>query len=356
MSHLSERDAFLYCDKELEPKELSEMTGHLESCEGCKNLIAEIQTFSGLIRQAIRLFMATDQQYSHLDDMQIAAYLENRIPPQERRDLEEHFSTCEYCLSILVDTKRCIQIGVKEEPQWVYERTIKMIKENLRKKRVESLVTKFADIVKRSPTHLQKYLENISQNLEGIFRRTFTYPTPSFAPVFGEIRVSILSPFGKVRYPILFEWQPYEGVDKYIIMIEDVDWSIATTQTRFEITPEDLELEYGQEYIWNLKAMKKDEVLEENGVFFLIDREELKEIEQIEKQIKEIEPEEEKFIIWGGVLEEKGLYIDAIQKYKQSYAIQSSPGVAYRIACCYDKLELEDLREEWNKKIPEEED
>ena len=58
--------------------------------------------------------------------------------------------------------------------------------------------------------------------------------------------------------------------------------------------------------------------------------------------------------MWGGTLEEKELYMDAVQKYKQAYAIQLSPGVAYRIACCYDKLELEDLREEWNKKIPEE--
>jgi len=45
------------------------------------------------------------------------------------------------------------------------------------------------------------------------------------------------------------------------------------------------------------------------------------------------------------------LFIEAINKYKEAYALQPLPGIAYRIAYCYDRLELEELRNEWNKKI-----
>ena len=67
----------------------------------------------------------------------------------------------------------------------------------------------------------------------------------------------------------------------------------------------------------------------------------------------------EKIKSWVGKskkeLEEKEFYMDAIEKYKEAYAIEPSPGIAYRIAYCYDKLELEELRDEWNKKIRQEE-
>lgn len=356
MSHLSETDVFFHCDKELSSKDLAIIKKHLDSCKSCNKLIKEAEVFTGLVCEAAKLPMIMRREKDCLNDMQIAAYLENRVSDQEKEKLEEHLSKCEYCLSILVETKKCILSAVEEEqPRRSHERIMRVVKKKLREKKVETLATKFADLIKKSPVYLRRGLETTAQNLDARLRETFTYPNPCFAPIFGEIQITILSPFGKVRYPILFEWQPYEEVDKYIITIEDIDWSITTTETKFEIMPEDLELEYGQEYMWNLKAMKKDEILEEeNGVFSLIDREELKEIEQIESQIEEIEPEEDRLILWGGALEEKELYMDAIQKYKQSYAIQPLSGVAYRIACCYDKLELEDLREEWNKKIPEE--
>lgn len=298
-------------------------------------------------------------------------YHEGSLLDKERQQVEEHFKKCLWCFNsymkysisiaqaevgTLPDAPQWVKdIGMKVFTGWSYEEIIGVIKKDEARQKVEALVARLKELIAKTPVHLQERLGTVFRNLEVIFQETFAYPTPSFAPVFGEIQITVLSPFGKMRYPILFEWQSYEEADEYIITIEDVDWSITTSKTKLEITPENLKLEYGQEYMWNLKAIKKGEILEEeNGVFSLIDKIELKEVEEIESQIKDIEPEEDKLILWGGILEEKELYIDAIQKYKQAYAIQSLPGVAYRIACCYDKLELEDLREEWNKRISKE--
>jgi hypothetical protein len=104
--------------------------------------------------------------------------------------------------------------------------------------------------------------------------------------------------------------------------------------------------------MWELKVMKGNDVLEEeSGFFSLPAEEELKELEGIEYQLRINRPEQENLILWGGILEEEEFYMDAIEKYRQAYALEASPGLAYRIAYCYDKLELEELRDGWNKKI-----
>ena len=43
--------------------------------------------------------------------------------------------------------------------------------------------------------------------------------------------------------------------------------------------------------------------------------------------------------------------METVEKYKQAYAIEPSPRIAYRIAYCYDKLELEEIRDKWNEKF-----
>lgn len=173
-----------------------------------------------------------------------------------------------------------------------------------------------------------------------------------FAPVFGEYKANVLSPFGTIRYPIIFEWLCYEEADQYSVSIEGSDWSFNTSDTHIELTEKDLKLNCGKEYMWELKVMKGEEVIDEiTGFFSLISQKELEEVEEIEHYIEDIEPEEDRLLLFGEILERKKLFIEAIQKYKQSYALQPFPGLAYRIAFCYDKLELEELRDEWKLEI-----
>lgn len=313
---------------------------------------------SGLICKAFKQSKLFERQSHCITDIQMAAYLDNCMSDEERKSIEEHLSTCDYCFRILVETKKFTKMDIKEDmPRQSYRKIISEIKKVLRRKRLEALTIKFKELIEKSPNHIRKSLERIREGIETIFMDTFTYPSPRFAPVFGETRVSISSPFGKIRYPILFEWQEYERADSYEISIESADWLLRTNKTKFGVTPVQLKLTNGEEYMWNLRVLNKDKevIEEENGFFSLLGIEELKEIKQIENQITMIEPEEDRLLLWGGCLEEKELYIDAIQKYKQAYASQPSPGVAYRIAYCYHKLELEGLCHEWNKKIPKKE-
>ena len=43
--------------------------------------------------------------------------------------------------------------------------------------------------------------------------------------------------------------------------------------------------------------------------------------------------------------------MEAVVQYKAAYVLEPQNGIAYRIAYCYDRLELEELRDEWNGKI-----
>ena len=295
----------------------------------------------------------------HLSPETIEKYVEEELSRDELVDAEWHIARCAECKT-KADSLRSFsslwrQWTAKahgEAHRKADEKRLIIIRKVLRERKAQELMERFMDLIKRAPVHLRKPLETMGQNLNELFRTTFTYPTPSFASVFGEYPVMVLSPFGKVYYPIVFEWQPYEGADRNIISIEEANWSYSTTATKVKVGPQELKLVFGNEYMWELKVMKKDEVIEEeNGFFSLPTEVELSEIQEIENQTKKIAPEEQRFILWGGILEEKEFYMEAIQKYKQAYAIEPSPGVAYRIASCYDKLELEELRNEWNKRI-----
>ncbi len=280
-------------------------------------------------------------------------YAEGIMEEGEEERFWAQIQVCRYCLAKLIKIQRALNMAQKE-PAWSYEKIRIVIEKTQRKKTLNALMARFAEIVKKSPADLRKEFEAIGEKLETLFRKTFTYPAPAFAPVFGEYPVTVLSPFGKVRYPIIFEWRHYKGASRYIISIEEVNWSYTTTGTRVEVSPQELKLIYGNEYMWELEVMNGDEVLEEeNGFFSLPTEKELKEIENIEIQLKEIEPQEQKFILLGGILENKEFYMEAIEKYKRAYAIEPDPGVAYRIAYCYDRLELEELRDKWNRKISE---
>jgi tetratricopeptide (TPR) repeat protein len=284
-------------------------------------------------------------------DMALWEYANGLMDEDEEERFFDAIRHCKYCLAKLISIQRTLN-EIQDEPFWPYEKVSTAIEKKLRTEKAESLTHKFADMVKKAPSHLQASLESIGQKIDDLFRNTFTYPSPCFSPVFGEARITILSPFGKVHYPIVFEWNHYEEADQYEISIEDVGWSRNTTDTKIEVQQADLTLSYGKEYMWELRVLKKEEAIEEiTGFITLGTEEEINEIEDMEKGLTNIAPEEDRLLLLAGVLEEKEFFIEAIEKYKRAYAIDPSDGIAYRIASCYDKLELEELRDEWNRKI-----
>lgn len=356
--HLSDIEVILYCDRELSPEDALKVSKHLESCESCSRLVVESQTFLRVLYKVLEDDLSVKRKDGCLSDMEISAYFENRVSSEERMVIEDHLSKCGYCLSILVETEISLKEGIEEEePHFSYEEIMDIVKQQLREERGKALFEKFTALAEKSPPAAQNALKRIKNDIEAMFKNTFAYPSPQFAPVFGEHRVTVLSPFGKVRYPIIFEWMPYERADRYTISVEDTGWSFKTQGTRVEVNSEELKLIYGKEYMWELKIMKGEEIIDEiTGFFSLATEDEIKGLTEIEKQLKGIEPEQDRFILWGGILEKRGFYMEAIEQYKNAYSLGPLSGIAYRIAYCYDKLELEELRDEWNKKIQTTED
>ena len=219
--------------------------------------------------------------------------------------------------------------------------------------RVESLERNLRDVVQKLSHQLKKELEtNVDTLLEKI-RQSFVYPTPSFAPIFGEHSSTMVSPFGKVFYPIIFEWRPVKEADGYVISVPVVNWSYRTRSTRLEVSLEELRLDDGQEYSWEMKVMKDGKVLSrQTGYFSLATQKDVEKFEAVAEEVQRIEDEPEQLIIWGLLLEDQDLFMQAITKYTLAYDMTADPGIAYLIACCYEKLELEELQYEWNKKIP----
>lgn len=220
------------------------------------------------------------------------------------------------------------------------------------KKRFESVTSKFLELIRSSPLHIKESLERIKPDIQLLFQQTFTYPPPSFAPVFGGRQPFVLSPFGKVRYPIHFKWEAYDGADQYTLSIRGTEWSLDTRETAIDLTPTELELAPNNEYAWELQIIKERSIIDRiSGFFSLIAQDESKELEEIGARIKTMGTKEESLLLWGAILEKKELFIEAIDHYRDSYHLKPSPEVAYRIAYCYHQLELEDLRDEWNRKI-----
>lgn len=227
---------------------------------------------------------------------------------------------------------------------------------------MENEKQKRLQMAERVLNHLNNITEKIKDiatdidlsNLNDLVKNIFKLPTPRFAPVFGDAQAVVLTPFGRTRFPIIFEWISYVEATEYELSIEDAEWNIITSDTKIEVTQDDITLSYGREYLWNLKILKNKETLDEiNGFFAIPDKEELKYIDDIENHLTKIKPELDRLLLCGGMLETKELYIEAVQKYKQAYEIQPLSGIAYRIAWCYNCLELEELRDYWNSKIME---
>lgn len=350
--HFSDEEITLYGKEELSHEDMSRLTKHLEGCEDCKRALAEAQAYSGLMYRAIEADLSNERKKDCLSEIDISAYLERQATAEEKTHIEEHLSNCNYCLSLLVETEKALKEGLNEEPTFSGEKIMETVLKQLREKKADALIGKFAALIKKSPPVVKKTFEAIRDDIETMIKNTFTYPSPRFEPVFGESLATVLSPFGKMRYPIIFEWMPFEGADHYTISVDNTNWSFDTSETRIKVSPKEPGLDYGNEYMWELKVVKGEKIVKEiRGFFSLATEDEIRDLIEIENQLKNIKSEFDRLILWGGILEEKGFYMEAVEQYKKAYDLESVDGIAYRIAYCYDRLELEELRDEWNGKI-----
>ena len=101
IDHLTDLDVQLFCDKELGNDAMLRAVKHLEQCAGCKKRIDEAQILSQLIYEACKKDLKSERQDDCLSDMDISAYIENKVSEGERMRIEEHFNQCGYCLDIV---------------------------------------------------------------------------------------------------------------------------------------------------------------------------------------------------------------------------------------------------------------
>jgi hypothetical protein len=299
----------------------------------------------------------------HLNLERILAYVAEKMDYEELLDTEEHLSRCAKCAK-RVRAHRIIRTHFDELMQgWIArshaEASRKVsgkdpiaAKRAVEKERIRTLTESFGRVIAESAGKGRLVLEQVFMGLYDLFVNSFAFPAPAFSPVFGEGKVTVLSPFGKIRPPVLFAWAPVPNAERYTISIVESGWSREVSETEVTAGQEDLGIEYGSEYMWNLKMMSRNSQLQEfSGFFHLAKKEEIEEMEMIERQLDGIGEEIQRLIILAGILEQKEFYQEAAVRYQEAFKLEAMAGIAYRIASCYDRLELEELRDRWNKEV-----
>ena len=264
----------------------------------------------------------------------------------------EKIKDCKYCISKLARMIRSLE-NAENEICWSADRLKAVIQKQKRQKTVKLLSKRLEEVRSILPASLGARFEKIVDGLKAKLQASFSYPSPRFSPVYGKSHHLSISPFGKVRYPIVFEWQKKNHAAEYVLKIDDVGWVEKTTQNRVTIEAGACDFSLGEEYMWELAVFVKDELIdEESGFIELATAPDIQELEQIETTLQAISDEFERVIIFAGILEQKRFFTEAIFNYSLAYEQDPIPSIAYRIASCYDQLEVKDLSEKWNREIP----
>ena len=345
IKHLTDDEVLQFWVLQPEERASSQLEQHRVSCIACDRRIQTVlkESFDVALAVGKELSMEPDVHCS-VDD--VGAYSDGTLSKEKSAVLEDHLIRCNSCLCLLAKRIESAELPVDVVHAAEVEGLLNVMK---LKQRHENLAERVAGLGR----NLVRYnITEIVTDVQRLLHQTFSLPTPKFAPVFGHETPHILSPFGKTRYPILFAWQAQGNSDEYIVSIEGYDTRFSTTESCLAFTPEMLELEAGGSYMWQLDFVADGQCLEKiTGFFSLATIEEEAEISALEREVSDLEPLEDRYLLIGEVLERTGLYVDAIEHYKRSYELEPFSGLAYRIAFCYDQLQMEELRDEWNRKI-----
>lgn len=298
----------------------------------------------------------------HLSEVEVSSFVDGELSKQELIRVELHLSKCSECHALVEQYRKLkesmaasLQEGFEEEaPPELVDRSVRMIKSQLRLERLRISLTELGARATTIPKQVYNMFERLRQATVSRLEESFASVTPRFATVFGEHDVVALRPFGLVLAPLVFRWRSRGEVDavQYRLSIRRTEWSIVTAETEVRVDHRDIPLVRGEEYIWELLVLSGGEQVERTGGFFQLATDEaVATVAQFDSLLGTIKSDEERFTLRAAFLEEMKFYIDAAEQYEAAYELHPHPGIAHRIATCYDKLELEELREEWNARI-----
>jgi hypothetical protein len=167
------------------------------------------------------------------------------MDPEREEVLWNHIEGCSFCVRKI---RLIIQSLEEIEKEWKmpYEKLTKVI----RQKEKAKVLTQIVEAIFSRPD-----LKGLLGDIKNFINEIFSFPTPRFAPVFGRVeteRIVILSPFGKARYPIIFQWRPSKGIEQYLISIEHTNWSLRPIKLCWKLKRKTLSCHLVKS-IWELK-------------------------------------------------------------------------------------------------------
>ncbi len=335
--HLSEDEITEYWVAAEDSVLVQRVRGHCNRCTTCHAKVEDE------LRDAMTFVWALDLDIALEDSpacraQPINRYLQGTLSGEEREALETHLVNCGPCMYRLTHQGAEITENLPDlDVGGLYERVRARRRFEVLRARLDSL---------------QQRADGWYQNLIQDLHRTLAKPVKPLPSVFGEAQTQVLSPFGKVRFPVSFCWYPFEGAESYRLEIEGVDGSFDVAGTEFVLTEEAASLDNGTTFMWTLGIVAGCNVVEElTGFCSVVNDDDVSRLFEVEDVVENLEPLEDRYLLIGEILERLGLYVEAVVNYRASYEIDPWEGVALRIACCYEKLELEELRNEWNAKI-----
>jgi anti-sigma factor RsiW len=362
LGHLTTLDVELYVDGELTPEAEERVRAHLEQCEPCRDAVDAAEALVRLIGPDSRASVGAgsraggrgvrDSQLSQCPgDLELAAFIEGRMSRLERIQAQAHISRCPTCLSVLASAAR----DASSEPAQVdgvpaTERFIQASVREARKGRADTLLSKLWELIHSTGGDIQARLRAVSDGVATSFQEAFTYPAPILTTAAGSQELAILSPFGKTRSPIVFQWERWGNSDSYKISVIGSGWVERTTKLRIAIERGRHAWFAAGSHEWTLRAFRNSiEIGAASTAFTLVGEEEERGIAALERSVRSITPEVDRLAIWGGILEQLGLGGEAVASYRQSHRLRPEAGIACLIARCFERFGLGSLSHLWNE-------
>ncbi len=273
---------------------------------------------------------------------------------------KNHLSLCPRCLAVVAaGSEGLAQEPIEPPDQVVFERSLEALIHGLRCTKGRALVDHFRHIVERSQGDTRDRLVALQGNVANIIGDSFRFPLtlPRWEPVQAPTGPLLLSPLGKVRFPLRFELEPetkgyrcelLAGTSPQRLDTQDLGGSLAAADSAW--LP-------GSEVFWMLVEWRGDaKVGSTHGSFVVATQEEADKLNELETLFKNIDQPVEELSLWGCICEAQGFFDEAIQSYRKTYSASvkaGSPSVesAYRIACCYDHLGAGPLRDRWSHRV-----
>ena len=122
-------------DSVFEKKRDEEMRAHIAQCPSCKQLYQNLLKLDMAIKTNTLLNVPKIDK-TCLDELTIAAYVDNSLPGKEKDKADKHLRSCEHCLHQIVSLRRTIQelqtAKLENVPDAILVQTKQMIPEEIK--------------------------------------------------------------------------------------------------------------------------------------------------------------------------------------------------------------------------------